>query len=42
MEHVLKVQSCFTINLKKLSFTNKDLKKVIEKNKATDKATQEL
>ena len=28
--------------VKKLSYTNKDLKKVIEKNKVTDKALQEL
>ena len=40
--HLLKEQFWLTTKLKKLLFTNKDLKKVTEKNKATDKALQEL
>ena len=35
-------KSFYITNLKRLLFTNKDLKKVTEKNKATDKALQEL
>ena len=39
---LLKVKSFYTADQRKLSFTNKDLKKVTEKNKVTDRVIQEL